>query len=85
MLWIIFLCLTAAVLLALLRPLFGGASDEAGRDAANAQVYRDQLKEVESDRERGLIGDAEAKAARLEIERRLLATAEAEREQARLV
>jgi cytochrome c-type biogenesis protein CcmH len=81
MLWIIFLCLTAAVLLALLRPLFGGASDEAGRDAANAQVYRDQLREVESDRERGLIGDAEAKAARLEIERRLLATAEAEREQ----
>ncbi len=80
MLWIIFLCLTVAVLLALLRPLFGGASDEAGRDAANAQVYLDQLKEIGNDRERGLIGEAEAKAARLEIERRLLATAEADHE-----
>ncbi|MFD0986783.1 c-type cytochrome biogenesis protein CcmI [Methyloligella solikamskensis] len=80
MLWIIFLCLTAAVLLALLRPLFSGAGEEAGRDAANAQVYRDQLKEIDSDLERGLIGESEAKAARLEIERRLLATAEAQRE-----
>ncbi|ODA66826.1 Formate-dependent nitrite reductase complex subunit NrfG [Methyloligella halotolerans] len=78
MLWIIFLCLTAAVLLALLRPLFGGGGEEPGRDAANAQVYRDQLKEIDSDRDRGLIGEAEAKAARLEIERRLLATMDAD-------
>lgn len=76
MLWIIFLCLTAAVLLALLRPLFSGTGEEAGREAANAQVYRDQLREIDSDLDRGLIGDAEAKAARLEIERRLLATAD---------
>ncbi|XSG81195.1 MAG: c-type cytochrome biogenesis protein CcmI [Methyloligella sp. ZOD6] len=79
MLWIIFLCLTAAVLLALLRPLFSGTGEEAGREAANAQVYRDQLREIDSDLDRGLIGDAEAKAARLEIERRLLATAETAR------
>lgn len=79
MLWIIFLCLTAAVLLALLRPLFSGTGEEAGREAANAQVYRDQLREIDSDLDRGLIGDAEAKAARLEIERRLLATADTAR------
>jgi cytochrome c-type biogenesis protein CcmH len=35
-------------------------------------VYRDQLGEIEQDRARGLIGESEAEAARLEIARRLL-------------
>jgi cytochrome c-type biogenesis protein CcmH len=73
-LWVVFACLTAAVLFALLRPLMLAKSGGAGRDLSNAQVYRDQLAEIDSDRERGLIGESEAKAARLEIERRLLAT-----------
>lgn len=75
LLWVIFACLTAGVLFVLLRPLAGTKSgDAAGRDAFNAAVYRDQLGEVESDRERGLIAGPEAEAARIEIERRLLAT-----------
>ena len=74
LLWAIFAVLTALVLYALLRPLAGGSGNEGSRAAFNATVYRDQLGEVKSDRERGLIGDSDAEAARIEIARRLLAT-----------
>ncbi|MFP4360588.1 MAG: c-type cytochrome biogenesis protein CcmI [Alphaproteobacteria bacterium] len=40
-------------------------------------VYRDQLAEVDRDRERNLIDDDQARAARTEIERRLLQAARA--------
>lgn len=50
------------------------ARPRAGFDLA---VYRDQLAEIERDRGRGLIGDAEAAAARLEVERRILRSAAA--------
>ena len=74
LLWAIFAVLTAVVLYALLRPLAGGNGGEGSRAAFNATVYRDQLGEVQSDRERGLIGEGDAEAARIEIARRLLAT-----------
>jgi len=73
LLWAIFAVLTAVVLYALLRPLAGGNGGEGSRAAFNATVYRDQLGEVRSDRERGLIGEGDAEAARIEIARRLLA------------
>ena len=38
-------------------------------------VYRDQLAEVDRDRERGLLDTEQAAAARIEVERRMLATA----------
>ena len=71
--WVIFAAMTASVLYVLLRPLASGSTSEGPRAAFDATVYRDQLKEVESDRERGLIGGADAEAARIEIARRLLA------------
>ncbi len=71
-LWLILACLTAFVLFVLLRPLLGAGGQEGPRDAFNAAVYRDQLGEIDSDRARGLIGESEAEAARLEIARRLL-------------
>ena len=74
MLWVLFACLTAIVLLVLLRPLVATKGRDAEREAFNAAVYRDQLGEVESDRERGLIAEPEADSARVEIGRRLLAT-----------
>jgi cytochrome c-type biogenesis protein CcmH len=61
------------VLYALLRPLAGAGGSDGSRAAFDATVYRDQLREVETDRERGLIGEADVEAARLEIARRLLA------------
>jgi len=80
LLWVILAGLTAIVLYALLRPLAGGGGLEPAREAFNAAVYRDQLGEIESDRARGLIGGAEAEAARLEVARRLLATDTMERD-----
>jgi cytochrome c-type biogenesis protein CcmH len=72
-LWVILACLTALVLYGLLRPLIGRRPADPAREAFDAAVYRDQLAEVDSDRARGLIGEAEAEAARIEIARRLLA------------
>jgi cytochrome c-type biogenesis protein CcmH len=72
-LWLILAALTAFVLFAVLRPLAATGEGERAPEAFDTAVYRDQLKEVESDRARGLIGDAEAEAARIEIARRLLA------------
>jgi cytochrome c-type biogenesis protein CcmH len=78
LLWIAFALLTAAVLAAVLAPLARPARLEAGEGSADAgtlAVYRDQLAEVEGERARGLVGAAEADAAKLEISRRLLASA----------
>lgn len=72
LLWIVLGCLTAIVLLVLLRPLASSGANDIAPEAFDAAVYRDQLGEIESDRARGLIGEAEAEAARLEIARRLL-------------
>ena len=73
LLWIILACLTAIVLLVLLRPLASAGSDDRSVDAFDSAVYRDQLGEIDRDRARGLIGEEEAEAARVEIARRLLA------------
>ena len=75
-LWIIFAVMTAAAVLAVLWPLGRKSSDRgAGGDRL---VYQDQLKEIDRDRAVGLIGDAEAESARIEISRRLLAAVDAE-------
>ena len=73
LLWVVLACLTVIVLIVLLRPLAGAGTAERAPEAFDAAVYRDQLNEIESDRARGLIGEEEAEAARVEIARRLLA------------
>jgi len=76
LLWIAFAVLTAAVLAAVLAPLARpGHPEEADAEAGTLAVYRHQLSEIEAERARGLIGAAEAEAARLEVSRRLLASA----------
>src|SRR5689334_15838832 len=73
-LWFILSLMTAAAIFAVLWPLSRrGSAAVQGQDIA---VYRDQLDEVERDRKSGLIGHAEAEAAKLEISRRLLAAAD---------
>src|SRR5262245_33912870 len=77
--WIAFALLTAAVLAAVLAPLArpaGAEEAEAPAEAGTLAVYRDQLAEIEAERARGVIGPTEAEAARLEISRRLLKSAE---------
>jgi cytochrome c-type biogenesis protein CcmH len=73
LIWVVLAGLTAIVLLVLLRPLAGARTSERTPEAFDAAVYRDQLSEIDSDRGRGLIGEQEAEAARIEIARRLLA------------
>ena len=76
--WIAFALLTAAVLVPVLAPLARAVRPDEAEGAAEAgtlAVYRDQLAEIEAERARGLIGAAEAEAARLEISRRLLKSA----------
>lgn len=73
LLWIILGCLSAGVLAALVRPLLR-ASDATPSTADATAIYKDQLREVDAERERGLLPAAEAEAARTEIARRLLAS-----------
>jgi cytochrome c-type biogenesis protein CcmH len=74
-LWLLFGLMTAAAIFAVLWPLGRvRAPQGAGNDIA---VYRDQLDEIARDRVAGLIGEAEAEAARVEVSRRLIAAADA--------
>jgi cytochrome c-type biogenesis protein CcmH len=78
-----FLALGIAVLAALLMsaPLLKGAKAEPGGAANDAEVYRDQLSEIDRDEKTGLIGASEARQARAEIARRLIAVSEHEGEE----
>ncbi len=73
-LWLIFVSMTIAAILAVLWPL--GRNPRAVRGGSDLLVYKDQLQEIDRDRAAGLIGEAEAEAARLEVSRRLLAAAD---------
>jgi cytochrome c-type biogenesis protein CcmH len=75
-LWFGLALMTAAAVGAVLWPLARRRSElHSGSDVA---VYREQLAELERDREAGLIGDKEAAAARVEVSRRLIAAADAQ-------
>lgn len=73
-LWLAFALMTAAAIFAVLWPLSRRGTVRAGSDLA---VYRDQLDEIARDRAAGLIGQAEADAAKVEVSRRLIAAADA--------
>lgn len=73
--WLLLALIAAAVAIALAVPLVTGSGRRAADAAAHDRaVYRDQLEEVERDLARGLLTEAEAEAARLEIKRRILRT-----------
>jgi cytochrome c-type biogenesis protein CcmH len=73
-LWLAMAGLTAAVMAALVWPIIRRAPEAASRSQYDAAVYRDQLAELERDAARGIIGPAEADAARNEVSRRILGT-----------
>ncbi|MGF6432055.1 MULTISPECIES: c-type cytochrome biogenesis protein CcmI [Bradyrhizobium] len=73
-LWFVFALMTVAAIFAVLWPLSRrGRADTGGSEVV---VYRDQLAEIDRDMAAGIIGAAEADAARIEISRRLLAAAD---------
>src|SRR5690242_13512834 len=73
--WFVFAALTALVVALVIWPLAAAHDGRIpGRGAFDRAVYRDQLNEIARDVERGLLTPTEAASARLEIERRLLAS-----------
>ena len=76
LLWIGFAVLAAAVTWAVTRPLLAASSTAARAPDTELAVYRDQLAEIETERAHGLIAGADAEAARVEVARRLIRTAE---------
>lgn len=72
-LWFLLAGLSCLVLALLLAPLLRRKTDGTRRADFDIEVYLDQLRELERDAARGIIGPAETTAARTEIERRLLA------------
>jgi len=75
-LWFPLALMTAAAVFIVLWPL--GRARLAPASGSDLAVYRDQMRELERDRSAGLIGAAEADAARVEIARRLLTAADAQ-------
>lgn len=71
MIWVILMAMTAAAVMAVLWPLSRSAV-LAGQVDPNTQFYRDQIAEIERDRDRGMLLPEEAEAAKAEAGRRLL-------------
>ena len=76
-LWLILTILTAGAAIIVATP-FILRNVNAGEAAASLAVYKDQLAEVERDKAQGLIEEAEAASARVEIERRILSAGKGE-------
>lgn len=72
LLWLCFALLTAAVVALLMQPLRRSLAASVAPAAADLAVYRDQLRELDAEQDRGLIAADEIESARAEIARRLL-------------
>lgn len=75
-LWLVIAVLLLAAVLSLLAPLLRAPAPGPDRSDHGFEVLRDQLAEVDRDRAAGRLDPESADAARLEIQRRLLAEAE---------
>ncbi|QLH14485.1 c-type cytochrome biogenesis protein CcmI [Paracoccus pantotrophus] len=73
MFWIICAALAGVVALAIAAPLLRRQGEAAEPAAYDLRIYRDQLREVERDLERGVIDAADAERLRVEIGRKVLA------------
>jgi len=70
--------MTALAIAALLLPLLRRRFEPTRRLDHDLAIYKDQLAEVEREQAAGHLSDSEAKAARVEIERRILTAAAAD-------
>ena len=71
--WLAAALMTAVTVLAIGLPLFRKSSGRKDQRADyDITVYKDQLAEIDRDVESGLLGEAEAEAAKIEIQRRML-------------
>jgi cytochrome c-type biogenesis protein CcmH len=74
--WLILTILIAAAAAIVALPF--GRDDGDSHTVSGVDVYKDQLAEIERDKAQGLIDEKEADLARVEIERRILATGRGE-------
>ena len=74
-LWIAAAAMTAAVVALVVLPLLRRSTPPADRVEYDRAVFTDQLAEIDRDSQRGLLTSDQAEAARIEIQRRILATA----------
>ena len=65
--------LIAIVVVGFVYPILGRKSDDLTRDESTLSMLHDQLGELDRDLARGVIGKDEERAARLEIQRRIIA------------
>jgi len=72
-LWIALSLMTLIAAMIVIVPMLRSGKAATTRDSYSLEVYRDQLRELDSDAKRGLLTDEEIRFARLEIERRMLA------------
>ncbi|MGB1024952.1 MAG: c-type cytochrome biogenesis protein CcmI [Rhodospirillaceae bacterium] len=79
--WLLAAALATGITAVVVRPLLNRRGTVLDRSEYDLMVYRDQLGEVDRDAARGLLSKAQAEAARLEIQRRMLA-ADAARDKA---
>ncbi len=80
--WLIAALMTVAALAMVLVPLVRSHRLAPRRVEFDLAIYRDQLHELESDRARDLVGEDQSEAARLEIQRRMLAASNKDSHQA---
>ena len=71
--WLLAAVMTAIALGFVLVPLLRRGAVSASRADHDLTIYRDQLEELEADVTRGIVSGDDATAARLEIQRRMLA------------
>lgn len=75
--WFFAILLTIAATLIVLLPLTRSSKGFLPARKNDLEVYRDQLREVDADLARGMIDEASAEQARIEISRRILAAEKA--------
>jgi len=79
-LWLTLGLMTLIAVGLVVAPLVRRAGLAASRRDYDLRVYRAQLAELTREQERGVLGEREAQAARLEVERRMLAADAADRQ-----
>src|SRR3974377_949357 len=72
-LWLVLTIMTSLAAVLVSAPFIRRFDRPQAGSAGDVEVYRDQLKEVEIELRQGLIDDAQAETARVEIKKRALA------------
>jgi len=75
-LWAVLAVLTAIVITVVCLPLVRPKSEQTHAAQSDAEIYKAQLSEIEDERKRGILTESEAEAARIEVSRRLLRSAD---------